>query len=69
MNIESLATDLASDAAWATVQAAHQQVINGRRERQKLERALERVRGEESDALTRLTAALTVIKNRQEGKS
>lgn len=70
MNIASLASDLRTDeAAWATVQAAHQQVIDARTERLRLTRMLDTVCMEERDALTRLTAALTVIKNRQEGKS
>ena len=70
MNISSLVEELRTDnAAWETAQAAHQEVIDRRRERQRLERMTEQARVAETDALTRLAAALTVIKHRQEGKS
>lgn len=69
MSIATLVEDLHTDeVAWASVQAAHQQVIDARTERQRLTRMLDTVCTEERDALTRLTVALTVIRNRQEGK-
>jgi hypothetical protein len=69
MSIATLIQELRDDnAAWETAQNAHQAVIDARRERQRLERMCEAARLTESEALTRLTAALTVIRNRQEGK-
>jgi hypothetical protein len=67
--LAALARDLRDDAtAWATVQAAHQQVLDARRERHRLQRLLDTVHVEEADALTRLTVALGVIKQRQQGE-
>jgi hypothetical protein len=67
MSLRQLVDELKTDqAAWATVEQAEQEVKQRRAERQRLQRMMEAELARECEAITRLTLALSVIKQRQQ---